>query len=600
MSNKTYQQKLDDFTNKVQTLWKRGYAPITEYTPYDSHTIKANRRIDDCEAKYEKSPEIGRKLSFERFRTAKVEYGEDGKPLGSGRGYILYGDNNLLPVELEKLVGGLPFTAQGIEYITNTLAGNGLGFCYEYVKVNGENVSVTKIPYECAGTLLVQRIKSLRDKIASNRQLPGDDVNAPTAQVSTSGESVIQYRRKVETPSPRARYKEESFDNVGTDEQLLQDAIEDYRKWKETMDWILEFTRNSGSLNEITLQWASDTALYNMSYMRLMLEQGKVGSWGQTEERPVRKLTGDRPRIVGMAYMPAQCSRLEAMDDNLHINYVYYSERWRFDNTRSDSARPIVTYPCIEPSSRWQDLENIILDNQKTAPADRPNVCAPLYIKGTNSPYYSTCPWWSILPSMIYMLTYTLMRDMATAKRNSTMWSKLIFIDVEWFERYATQKGAETDEDRQQLRDEFVGKIKEFISHRGNQGGVMTGEKITTPDGKTSFNIEIVDVPQPTSKASLEDLEKLTSCIFFALGLHPALVGAVPGANKSSSGTQQRELALLKALQLIPTQKRLISLIDFIRDWDDLDPHLKTVIKRYDLSTLDRSDTGLVENTDND
>jgi hypothetical protein len=84
------------------------------------------------------------------------------------------------------------------------------------------------------------------------------------------------------------------------------------------------------------------------------------------------------------------------------------------------------------------------------------------------------------------------------------------------------------------------------------------------------------------------------------LGLHPALVGAVPGANKSSSGTQQRELALLKALQLIPTQKRLISLIEFIRDWNDLDPHLKTVIKRYDLSTLDRSDTGLVENTDND
>lgn len=602
----SFHDDVEKFQKRTKDLWSKGFAPITTVTSFDGKTEKLCRRMEENETRYEDSIEVGRKLSFERFRTANVIDG-----VGKGLGYIKYGDDDLLPVVVEKLANALPFTAQGLDYLKNMLAGNGLEFNYEYTKVIGEEVREVCIPYECAGSLIIRRIKTLRDRIANpvNTSQEGEEQNRltnGTKSVTVSSQTVdtkvepVQYRRKREPePDPSAKYANENYEDIGTDEQQLQEAIAEYRKWKETMDWIKEFGRNSGSLADLVQQWAHDSTFYNLAFMRLILEQGVPGSWGKVDGTGNNRKLVKRPRIIGMTYQPLQCSRFEAQDENLHINYVYYAERWRFNNSKKDGDQKPVAYDCIEPATRWRDLENIVMDNQGTKPSSRPSVCAPLYIKGTNSPYYPTCPWWSIFSSMIYFLTFSQMTDMATAKRNSTMWSKIVFIDVEWFEKYLTQKGCETDEQRQAEREAFVQKIKEFLSHKDNQGGVISGDKITTPDGKTSYAIEVVDVPQPTSKASLEDLEKLTSCIFFALGIHPALVGAIPGANKSSSGTQQRELALLKMLSLNPQQSRIISLFEFIRDWNDLDTHLSINIKKYILSTLDRSDTGLVEDKDN-
>lgn len=594
---KNLDEVINEFKSKVDSLVQRGYAPVAYFSSDTSD--KSYQSVKNNEARYSNGVKMGEDLAFNRYHTSvKVE--GCGK---EGLGYIRWGEDNLIPVRIEKLADALPYTAQGLDYIANLLAGNGLGLMYNYVKiVNGEPKSVS-IPYENAGVVIASRINELREKIKEASKAPKDfnvsNPDDPNSNVSSSP-SVIQYRKKSEPQEdPSAKYANRNYDDIGSDEQLLQQAIEDYRKWEETMEWVVTFVRNSGDLDNIIQQWASDTVYYNLSFIRLQLEQGTSGAWGEVKGGTVKSLD-KRPRIVGVSYQPTQCSRFEQMDDNLHINNIYYAEKWRYEGTIKDISRNIVSIPCIEPQSRWKDLTDIVLQNQNTKPSMRPSVVAPIYVGKTKSPYYPINPWWSIFPSCIYNLAVTLMTDTATARRNSTMWSKIIYLDVEWFDRYATQKRCETDEEREKLREEVINEIKKFLTDRSNNGKTVTGDKMPSPDGsKNIYSFEVVDVPQPTSKTSLEDLEKITSCIFFALGIHPALVGAVPGhSGGSTSGTQQRELTLLKQLQLTPKQKQILSVFNFIKDWNNLDTHLCFSIKKYVLSTLDRSNTGLVEDSD--
>jgi hypothetical protein len=89
---------------------------------------------------------------------------------------------------------------------------------------------------------------------------------------------------------------------------------------------------------------------------------------------------------------------------------------------------------------------------------------------------------------------------------------------------------------------------------------------------------------------------ELSSIIFFALNIHPDLIGAVPGSQGGSSGgTYQRELYEMKKLMMAPTQKLILKALDVIRDLNEWDTHLTWEIKQMTLTTLDRNKNGLEE-----
>jgi len=120
-------------------------------------------------------------------------------------------------------------------------------------------------------------------------------------------------------------------------------------------------------------------------------------------------------------------------------------------------------------------------------------------------------------------------------------------------------------------------------------------DSYTSADEKQLIDsVRIVDVPQASEKDSDAALQIATSAVFFALGVHPALVGATPGST-ASSGTFQRELHLLKVTQLSPRQRRYLAFLNGIARFNGWPRHATFVIKQATLSTLDASKTGIVE-----
>lgn len=604
--NNNLMAQVEAFKQRDRELKARGFFPVTfiedSPAPIDKAKSQSYLGATDKTASisFGDGVNIGDEVLINRYRSP-VNVPDCGTP---GKGYIKYGEDNLTPVKIARLAKALPYTASGLRYIIDHLGGNGLAFKYKYTRiVNGKCITDT-VPYEEAELLLKNRIYELRQMIGDGSSPKHDGVPLPAYAAVAGGENGtptgnMQYRTKaVPKPEPSEKFVERNYEDAGTLQAQLDQAIKDLRKWEETMEWLTEFKRNT-ACDELVSSWAFDDTHYGLSFFRLMLEQGETKGWGQVEGTKALQTLTKRPRIVGIKYQSLQVSRFEERDENLHINYVYHAERWRYDGTIKDQNTEICAHPYIETDSRWHDLTDIVMRNQRTPPSERPTVCTSVGVKNVDSSYYPVQEWWSIFSSMIYNLAATLMSDTAVARRNSTMWSKIVYLDLDWFERFCTAHHAETDEEREELRNQVISGIRDFLRERNNNGKIVVGDKMQSHDEKKSvYSFEVVDIPAPSSKSSLEDLESVTSCIFFALGIHPALVGAVPGkTSTSSSGTQQRELTLLKICQLIPRRRLFLSMFYFIRDWDDLDTHLTFEIPDFVLSTLDRSNTGLVEQT---
>ena len=116
-------------------------------------------------------------------------------------------------------------------------------------------------------------------------------------------------------------------------------------------------------------------------------------------------------------------------------------------------------------------------------------------------------------------------------------------------------------------------------------------------DGKTLVNsIRVETIPETSQKTTEDEIHAISSVLFYAQGLDPRLVGAVPGKQNSSSGTQARELELLNIKKLTTRReriKRFMLDIAYHNAW--CPEHVGVTIQDLSLSTLDRSNTGMVE-----
>lgn len=83
------------------------------------------------------------------------------------------------------------------------------------------------------------------------------------------------------------------------------------------------------------------------------------------------------------------------------------------------------------------------------------------------------------------------------------------------------------------------------------------------------------------------------------MGLDARLIGNVPGDTSSGGGTDLRELYLLKQIQMRPTQELVLKPLDVIAKYNEWDSHLKWVIQREVMTTLDNSKTGVTTSKDN-
>lgn len=483
-------------------------------------------------------------------------------------GYISWGANNRHPNMVSLLVSMLPYTAVGVKFNTDVIAGLGPKPMYRYNRFVNGGVQTERIDYSAAKTLiegqLMEKRKALMDFLATE----GGD---PTLRKQMED----QLRKE------------------------LADAEAALKKWELTTNGIKELLKNS-NVDLVNTELANDFSHFGICFPELQLyrqaENKNDATW--------------KPRVIGINYHSAHTCRLERMDKKGVINYVYISNQW-LDSTVNNQNNDfeIAAVPALDAHRPLASLEEKIRNhrirayNGKTTAKGKPQTerpthfILPCYYPSAGHPYYPQPAWQSILVGDVYRYLSTIVESRRIAKENSNSAGKIIYIHTEYLSKLYMQEKVDKLEDKNRLRDEMWTEINEFLRDKENNGQTILSFTFIGSDGKEHDAWRIVDVPMNSmneADANKTELEELSNIVFLALQIHSVLIGNSIGAS-SSGGTQQREMYELKKLLTVPTQRLLLKPYYVARDFNGWDEHLEWEIGSMTLTTLDRNKNGIEE-----
>lgn len=496
-----------------------------------------------------------------------------------GRGFIEWGSGNRLPNVIALLTSLLPYTAAGAKFNTDTAAGLGPQPKYRYSHyVAGSGVQTEEVDFRAAGQLIEGQIEEARRKLAAHYKAcreAGIGLDAPDAV--GAGENETRINKQIEERMLK----------------VIADYEQAYEDWERTDGELRDFlTRNN--LGLILLQLFEDMIMFGICFPEIQLSR--------------ETLTKDtalwQPRATGLSYRSAHTCRLERMDDDNRIRYVYVSNRWLDQTLVPQTITDDVTaIRALDPEQPVTDLERQVRrtrqKGKKVKVADRPTrFILPSSYPSVGRPYYPQPAWHSVFGGDIYPYISTIISDRFTRKKNGNSFGRILYIHTEYLVKLAMQMNLKTNEEKEALKDHIVSKVNSFFANETNNGKPLLSATFTGNDGKDRDAFRIVELPynsKSVTDANKTELEELASIIFFSMGIWPELVGAIPGKSGSVGGTYLREMYLLKQLMMAPTQRIVLQALETIGHFNKWDSHLTWSIKQMTLTTLDRNKNGMEE-----
>ena len=499
-------------------------------------------------------------------------------------GWMSWGNDNKLPNNVASLTNMLPYTATGWKFNTDVTTGLGPKPKYRYTEmIPGIGISKKEIDYEAAGALIRQWIMELRATyiwLCENKKSDNDqsDLEDLKNHIGLSG-------AQQNSQSTEDRMRKDMLKDIEDDIERLES---EYKDWDRTNKEVQDFMANT-DLNLLLLKMASEFQMTGMCFPELQLSSD-----------PVVETNHWKPRVTGLGLYSCWITRLERRDENGNINYVYLSNKWLEGKKAEDED--IAVLPALRPECPSKDLKERLVKirtDNKLKKNNRPTrYVIPVAYPSPGKAYYTQPSWHSIFCGNIYEYASTIISDRAIRRKNSNIIGRIIYVNNDYLDKVFLQNNVKTNKDRQAIFDSIVSEINEFLCDPDNSGQSLYAYTFIGSDGKEHDSYKIVEIPasnKGTADANKTELEEVCNILFFAQGIHPDLIGAVPGHSGSSGGTYQREMLLIKQLLLSPTQQLLLKPFNTAAQINEWDPHLVWRVQQMALTTLDNSKTGMKE-----
>ena len=527
---------------------------------------------------------------------------KDGKPLGLG--YVEWGPGNNIPSVIPPLAQSSPYTAAPLRYIADTICGLGPALMYRFP-------DGTLCDMKDAGYRILEQLERKRkdDEDGGMPLIPGGDGGAGQQKkhkfigdyVMTDGGimTVVEAEALGLEPTGVSTMPR----NLGADywNRLYADWEKTWYGYDEpNADGDMEHV---GGAKEFIEENNLDLHLAQCMQDHVMLDMffPTVGF-----DSRGRRRQDWRPRVKYVGHIEASIVRMEKRHPVWNrTEHVYLSQQWRKLGVgtarvvRSEDMK-YAMYPAAMPQHLLQDMRRIVEQNQRTRLAARPMwVTCPTFYPSLNKPYYPQPAWWSVFTSKAFDFSATILYDKYKQRENSTSWSRILYISLDYLNMIFADMGIEGDQEKQQeYIDSLDDNVEQFLQRRENNGKFMRQFMWTDQKGDEHYNVKIVDVAdtkQDAVKAGKEELELSTSPMFLALQVDPRLVG-VPMVAASNGGTALREMQLLKQQQLNIHQRLYLGWLQRVTVvWNGWSEHCQWVVKQQTFTTLDNSKTGIVE-----
>ena len=358
--------------------------------------------------------------------------------------------------------------------------------------------------------------------------------------------------------------------------RLMRDESGKIRDWAEVTegkeyDWFLE-----NNVPQLTLEMLTDLSYFHNAFPLFVFDKNFTG-------------------IKRMLHREAMFSRW-GLDRNDQIKWLLYSSKWDRSPGSIPAKEDIEKSYVIDEFAAVKDIRT-----QMAAKAYK-RVCMALYLPSPGRPYYSYPNWYSVFRSGWYDNIAAIPELKKAILEHNLGIRYIIYASDKYFTYREQQAGVPADDiaKRMELKKKVVKELNDFACGAENQGKAMTVLKEMTGNGNTEEKYIHIETINDMVKEGefLTDYETVANIISYAMGVHPSLIGAVPGKNSNSlSGSNIREIYLMKQAQMRPfidLALRPFSIVKQINGWDK---DIAVVLPEYIFTTLDQNKSGKQEST---
>jgi len=306
---------------------------------------------------------------------------------------------------------------------------------------------------------------------------------------------------------------------------------------------------------------------------------------------PELGLNKDGTKIVTLRHKDAVFSRWESMDPKTGlIENHFYTANWKTVDPETVEVTPV-----LHPFNTVENLQiemGIIPDNKgiKRTPK-RYRFIYPLNLPSPGRNYYQKPPWYSIIESGWLDFAKEIPEFKKALLANSMLIKYHVELDEKYFEKIFAAEGIkEEDKKRKRIRKEYED-LEKFLKDNKNTGATVISFVRTDAAGKEvrAMKINVINNKQTNEGGEyIQDSEEVSNIIFFALGVIPALIGPSPGKNKTISGSEARELFIIKQALTKPIRDRLLRPLYIIKEYNKWPEDIHFAIPNIVLTTLDR------------
>lgn len=302
-------------------------------------------------------------------------------------------------------------------------------------------------------------------------------------------------------------------------------------------------------------------------------------------------LTNDGKKIARIKHKDAYHCRFEENDKDGRIKNVFYAV-WE-DNPKDEK---IQAYPVLDEDDPFTDLmvrmgrEN----NPRTGRKDKMTKDRKFAII-TRFPtpghkYYPFPAYAAHFNSGWYDVATMIPIGKKAKMSNGMLLKYHVEIHKDYFPNLFDEEKITDPAKRKARKTKEIQNIRDFLAGIENAGKVWFSGFYIDPNGKEVSMVKITKIDKDKEGGDwIEDAEEAGNIQCYADGVHPSLIGAVPGKAKGSfSGTDKRELFTMKQSLEKPFRDLLLIPYEVTREFNGWDEGIEFDIPDMMLTTLDQ------------
>lgn len=345
-------------------------------------------------------------------------------------------------------------------------------------------------------------------------------------------------------------------------------------------------------------RWA-DVPAWDCEPVVRFLEDNDVNGWFQEEaiDRvvlgnvfPELVLNRGRDRVVALRHREALFSRWARADTQGCIAQHLYASQWQGGQASGDlevtpvlpryeTARALRCYMGLErdPAGLYREQRGVF------------RYIVPIHFPTPGRSYYAR-PWWeSVVESGWYDYVAALPRYKSMLLHNGAILRYHVRLMPQFWEGLYQQYGATSEQEKNAVKNRWYAELNKFLSDSENTGRAFVSQRWQMGDqAQDLVSIEPLKSEERGGEL-IADVEETSNILAYAMGIHPSLIGASPGKNKSINGTEARELFIMKQALMKPDRLQLLRPLYIVKAVNRWPQEIHFTVANLELTTLDQN-----------